>query len=104
MISARHDVPYVNATCMVAMALLGAYHTALTGHPLRTGYHVFAETYRFTFTLGSLSGIPAPLAALYEVFSGVARVNFWLLGCPLSLLFVVLISGWIMWTRYGVAA
>jgi NADH-quinone oxidoreductase subunit H len=28
----------------------------------------------------------------------------WKIFLPLSLLFVVLISGWIMWTRYGVAA
>jgi hypothetical protein len=86
--AARRGAMLFLATCMVAVVLLGAYHAALTGHPLRTGYHVFAETHRFTFTLGSLSGIPAPLAALYEVFYGVARVNFWLLGCPLSLLFV----------------
>ena len=85
---ARRGLALFLVTCAVGAALLLGYNTILTGHPLRTGYHVFAEAYRFTFTLGALTGIPAPLSAVYELFYGLARVNFWLLGCPLSLLFV----------------
>jgi hypothetical protein len=85
---ARRGAAVFVATCALGVVLFAGYNAALTGHPLRTGYHVFAQTYRFTFTLGSLASLPAPLAALYELYYGLARVNFWLLGAPLSLLFV----------------
>jgi len=67
-----------------AAALLAGYNTAVTGSPFRTGYTVFAEDYRFTFTLGSLPAA-APVAALYELYYSLARLNFWLLGWPVSL-------------------
>jgi hypothetical protein len=71
----------------VAAALFATYNALVTGHPLRTGYQVFAETHAFTFTLGSLPA-PAPASALYELFYALARLNFWLLGWPASLLLV----------------
>jgi hypothetical protein len=70
-----------------AIALYLGYNAAVTGHPLRTGYHVFAETYGFSFTQGSLP-VSAPFAALYELYYALARLNFWLLGWPLSLVLV----------------
>jgi hypothetical protein len=78
------------AVALAVAGLFAAYNTLVTGHPLRTGYHVFADAYRFTFTLGSLAQVPAPLAALYELFFALARLNFWLLGWPVSLAFVAL--------------
>src|SRR2546425_261477 len=68
----------------VAAALFAGYNAAVTGSPFRTGYQVFAENYRFTFTLGSLPAA-APVAALYELYYSLARLNFWLLGWPVSL-------------------
>ncbi len=69
---------------VLAAALFAGYNSAVTGSPLRTGYQVFADTYRFTFTLGSLPA-PPPVASLYELFYSLARLNFWLLGWPVSL-------------------
>lgn len=68
-------------------ALLAGYNAAVTGSPFRTGYAVFAADYRFTFTLGSLPAA-APVAALYELYYSLARLNFWLLGWPVSLALV----------------
>jgi hypothetical protein len=71
----------------LAAALFAGYNAAVTGHPLQTGYQVFADTYQFTFTMGSLPAAP-PVAALYELFYSLARLNFWLLGWPVSLALV----------------
>jgi dolichyl-phosphate-mannose-protein mannosyltransferase len=70
-----------------AAALFAGYNAAVTGSAFRTGYEVFATDYRFTFTLGSLP-VAAPVAALYEVYYSLARLNFWLLGWPVSLALV----------------
>jgi hypothetical protein len=80
------------AVCASAMALAAAmlfagYNAAVTGHPLRTGYQVFSEAHDFTFTLGSLRA-PAPVASIYELYYSLARLDFWLLGWPISLLLV----------------
>lgn len=72
---------------VAAGGLFAAYNTAVTGSPFRTGYQVFATIYHFTFTLGSLRA-PAPVAALYELFYALARLDFWLLGWPVSLALV----------------
>ncbi len=72
---------------VVAAALFAGYNAAVTGSPFRTGYQVFSEIYHFTFTTGSLPA-PPPVAALYELFYSLARLNFWLLGWPVSLAFV----------------
>jgi hypothetical protein len=77
---------FAGVACL-AIGLFLVYNAAVTGHPLRTGYHVFAETYAFSFTQGSLPVSP-PFAALYELFYALARLNFWLLGWPVSLLLV----------------
>src|SRR5437660_1551465 len=71
----------------VAAALFAGYNAAVTGSPLRTGYQVFAANYRFTFTLGSLPAA-APVATLYELYYTLARLNFWLLGWPVSLVLI----------------
>jgi len=71
----------------VAAALFAGYNAAVTGSPLRTGYQVFAANYRFTFTVGSLPAA-APVAALYELYYTLARLNFWLLGWPVSLVLI----------------
>ena len=71
----------------VAVVLFGGYNAAVTGSPFRTGYQVFAEAHHFSFTMGSLPA-PPPVASLYELFYSVARLNFWLLGWPVSLAFI----------------
>ncbi len=76
-----------SATALAAAALFAGYNAAVTGHPLRTGYHVFSEAHNFTFTLGSLVA-PAPVASIYELFYSLARLDFWLLGWPISLLLI----------------
>ncbi|HSE06330.1 MAG TPA: glycosyltransferase family 39 protein [Methylomirabilota bacterium] len=76
--------------CLVgalAVGLLAAYHTVLSGSPLTTGYHTFSQLNRFTFTLGALVE-PAPYPSLFELGYTLARLNFWLLGWPVSLAFV----------------
>ena len=50
---------------------------------------MFSELHHFTFTLGSLPA-PPPMASLYELFYSLARLNFWLLGWPISLALVPL--------------
>jgi dolichyl-phosphate-mannose-protein mannosyltransferase len=70
-----------------AAALFAGYNAAVTGSAVRTGYEVFAKDYGFTFTLGSLPAA-APVAALYEFYYSLARLNFWLLGWPVSLALV----------------
>jgi hypothetical protein len=84
---ARGGACLFTALVGAAVALLLGYNAAVTGHPLRTGYHVFADTYGFSFTQGSLPGPPL-VAALYELFYALARLNFWLLGWPVSLVLV----------------
>jgi len=84
---ARRGACLFAALGCAAIGLFLAYNAAVTGHPLRSGYHVFAESYGFSFTQGSLPVSP-PFAALYELFYALARLNFWLLGWPVSLLFV----------------
>jgi hypothetical protein len=79
----------VFAGCVIAAVVVFAgYNGALTGNPLRTGYHVFAAANNFTFTVGSLTDVPAPLAMLHELYYALARINFWLLGWPVSLLLI----------------
>ena len=67
-----------------AVALLGAYHIALTGDPFTTGYHTFGRITAMSFTLGALAA-PAPFPNLYELGYTLARLNFWLFGWPVSL-------------------
>ncbi|HSL49035.1 MAG TPA: glycosyltransferase family 39 protein [Candidatus Deferrimicrobiaceae bacterium] len=76
--------------CLVGAAsvgLLAAYHVALSGDPLTTGYHTFSQINRFTFTLGALVA-PAPYPSLFELGYTLARLNFWLFGWPVSLAFL----------------
>jgi hypothetical protein len=67
-----------------AVALLAAYHVALSGSPLTTGYHTFSLITGMSFTRGALVA-PAPFPSIYELGYTVARLNFWLLGWPVSL-------------------
>jgi hypothetical protein len=70
-----------------AVGLLAAYQAVLSGDPLTTGYHTFGRLNRFSFTLGALVA-PAPYPTLHELGYTIARLNFWLLGWPLSLAFL----------------
>ena len=69
------------------VGVLAAYHTVLSGDPFTTGYHTFSRLNRFSFTLGALVA-PAPYPTLFELGYTIARLNFWLLGWPISLAFV----------------
>jgi hypothetical protein len=94
----RHDRRAIRGAGVFILTVAGSaglfagYNAAVTGDPFRTGYQVFADARNFTFTLGSLTGVPAPLASLYELFYSLARLNFWLLGWPVSLLFIPFFS------------
>jgi len=81
-----------------AAALLGAYHVALSGDPLTTGYHTFGRLSGMSFTRGALVE-PAPYPSLFELGYTLARLNFWLFGWPLSLAFLPFFRR----TREGVA-
>ena len=94
---------WVGATlfCLVgatSAALLGAYHMALSGNPLTTGYHTFGRITGMSFTLGALVA-PAPYPSLFELGYTLARLNFWLFGWPVSLAFLPFVRR----TREGVA-
>jgi hypothetical protein len=67
-----------------SVALLGAYHMALSGDPFTTGYHTFGRKVGLSFTQGALVA-PAPYPSLFELGYTLARLNFWLFGWPLSL-------------------
>jgi dolichyl-phosphate-mannose-protein mannosyltransferase len=67
-----------------AVAVLAAYHVALSGHPFTTGYDTFSRISGMSFTLGALPA-PAPFPSLYELGYTIARLNFWLFGWPVSL-------------------
>ena len=87
--------------CLIGVgsaALLGAYHMALSGNPLTTGYHTFGRITGMSFTQGALVA-PAPYPSLFELGSTLARLNFWLLGWPVSLAFLPFFRR----TREGVA-
>jgi len=76
--------------CLVGAATLAtffAYNSALSGSPLTTGYHTFGRINGFSFTLGALPA-PGPLPSLHELSYTLGRLNFWLLGWPLSLIFL----------------
>ena len=95
--------PWAAATlfCLIGVgsaALLGAYHMALSGDPLTTGYHTFGRITGMSFTRGALVA-PAPYPSLFELGSTLARLNFWLLGWPVSLAFLPFFRR----TREGVA-
>lgn len=81
-----------------SVALLGAYNLALSGDPLTTGYHTFGRISGMSFTLGALVA-PAPSPSLFELGYTLARLNFWLLGWPISLAFLPFLRR----TREGVA-
>ena len=80
------------------VGLLAAYHTVLSGDPFTTGYHTFSRIHRFSFTLGALVA-PAPYPSLFELGYTLARLNFWLLGWPVSLAFLPFFRG----SREGIA-
>jgi hypothetical protein len=76
--------------CLVgaaSVALLGAYHMALSGDPFTSGYHTFGRKVGLSFTQGALVA-PAPYPSLFELGYTLARLNFWLFGWPLSLAFL----------------
>jgi hypothetical protein len=76
--------------CLVgagSVALLGAYQMTLSGDPFTTGYHTFGRKAGFSFTLGALVE-PAPAPSVFELGYTIARLNFWLLGWPISLAFL----------------
>jgi 4-amino-4-deoxy-L-arabinose transferase-like glycosyltransferase len=76
--------------CLVgaaSVAVLGAYHVALSGNPFTSGYHTFGQKVGLSFTRGALVA-PAPYPSLFELGYTLARLNFWLFGWPLSLAFV----------------
>ena len=76
--------------CLVgaaSVAVLGAYHVALSGDPYTSGYHTFGRKVGLSFTRGALIA-PAPYPSLFELGYTLARLNFWLFGWPLSLAFV----------------
>jgi hypothetical protein len=81
-----------------SVGLLAAYHVALTGDPLTTGYHTFSRLKTMSFTLGALVA-PAPHPSIFELGYTLARLNFWLLGWPVSLAFLPFFRR----TREGVA-
>lgn len=68
----------------VTLGLFGGYNLALSGSPLVTSYHTFARINNFAFTVGALAA-PPPLPSLHELGYTLARLNFWLLGWPVSL-------------------
>jgi hypothetical protein len=87
--------------CLVgaaSVALLGAYHMALSGDPFTTGYHTFTRKVGLSFTQGALVA-PAPYPSLFELGYTLARLNFWLFGWPLSLAFLPFFRR----TREGIA-
>jgi hypothetical protein len=95
--------PWAPATlfCLIGVgsaAVLGAYHMALSGNPLASGYHTFGRITGMSFTQGALLA-PAPYPSLFELGSTLARLNFWLLGWPVSLAFLPFFRR----TREGVA-
>jgi dolichyl-phosphate-mannose-protein mannosyltransferase len=54
---------------------------ALTGHPLRTGYHAYmAQGIEWLFPFG-------PYYTIREISRNIVHVNFWLFGWPVSLAF-----------------
>src|SRR5258705_6015222 len=87
--------------CLVgatSAALRGAYHVALSGTPLTTGYQTFGRITGMSFTLGALVA-PAPYPSLFELGYTLARLNFWLFGWPVSLAFLPFVRR----TREGVS-
>jgi hypothetical protein len=87
--------------CLIGVgsaALLGAYHVALSGDPLTSGYHTFGRITGMSFTQGALKA-PAPYPSLFELGYTLARLNFWLFGWPLSLAFLPFFRR----TREGIA-
>lgn len=87
--------------CLVgaaSVALLSAYHMALSGDPFTTGYHTFGRKVGLSFTQGALVA-PAPYPSLFELGYTLARLNFWLFGWPLSLAFLPFFRR----TREGIA-
>ena len=81
-----------------AVLLLAAYNFTLSGDPLTTGYHTFGRLSGMSFTLGALIA-PAPFPSLFELGYTVARLNFWLLGWPVSLALLP----WVRRTAEGIA-
>jgi hypothetical protein len=87
--------------CLVgaaSVALLGAYHVALSGDPFTSGYHTFGRRVGLSFTQGALVA-PPPYPSLFELGYTLARLNFWLFGWPLSLAFLPFVRR----TREGIA-
>jgi len=93
--------PGATLFCLIGAAsagLLGAYHVALSGNPFTTGYQTFGRMAGMSFTLGALVA-PAPYPSLFELGYTLARLNFWLFGWPLSLVFLPFFRR----TREGIA-
>jgi hypothetical protein len=64
-----------------AIAFLGVNH-ALNGSAFQTGYHAYwAQGHKWIFPVGAFYTIR-------EISQGLMQLNFWLLGWPLSLVFV----------------
>jgi hypothetical protein len=63
-------------------ATLFAINHALTGSIFRTGYHAYmAQGNKWSFPFG-------PSYTVHEISQNLVQINFWLLGWPLSLVFV----------------
>ncbi len=67
-----------------AVLLLAVYNFTLSGDPLTTGYQTFSRLRGMSFTLGAIVA-PAPFPSIFELGYTIARLNFWLLGWPISL-------------------
>lgn len=64
---------------------LAAYQMGLSGNPLISGYQTYSRIYSNSFLQGALPAVN-PLPSIYEFGYTVARLNFWLLGWPVSLI------------------
>ena len=68
-----------------ALALLLAYQHALSGSAFESGYQTFSRMHHWGLIGKALEAAP-PLPSINELMFTLARMNFWLLGWPASLL------------------
>ena len=71
-----------------ALGLLLAYQNALSGSPFVSGYQTFGRIHQWGLIGKAIEAVP-PLPSVHELMFTLARINFWLLGWPVS--FVLLI-------------
>ncbi|MFQ5899240.1 MAG: ArnT family glycosyltransferase [Candidatus Methylomirabilia bacterium] len=69
------------AVGLVTLAIFSGYNIVLAGAPFLRSYYAFTPHPEYF-------PAPFPLPQIYELGSTIARLNFWLLGWPLSLVFL----------------